>query len=291
METKNTKNATSPISSTLFLFVVSMFAFLFTPVCSFAEESRGLQTERVLHPGDIYTGDVLQKGEWFYAQPPFAAPGWFHWGMTDWCTLQFDVTAWLGGLPDMNVRVALPSPAPERVRLAWESMAYFFDANLDTLEDLADEDDHLFIRRDGWAGFSRLNVTVPMPADWIGHVSAGMSYSDELIIRNENRPDPIGKSFKKLWDPLFTLGIERRPSPKWTFHAGASYGETFTFQEARPRKLQATYGFRFAPFLKNRRPFWRNFRLEINAVMVYFGDADEGRSIPIPIIPYAYWQW
>ncbi|MBL0350219.1 MAG: hypothetical protein IPP68_07585 [Elusimicrobia bacterium] len=275
-----------------FLLKTLTFPLLFLAVPGrTAEEPRTLLTERSLHPGDILTGEVLHAGEWVYGQPPFFAPGWFRWGVTERCTLQFDAMAWLGGLPDANVRFGLGSLAEGRVAISWETMVLYFDATHDNLKDLADEDKHLFVRRAGGGGYSRLNVDVPLPSRWIGHVSLGASYSHKLAIRNEDRSVFHGRVFRSLWDPAVTLGLEKRASPKWAFHAGIGYGETFTFQENRPRKFQATYGFRFAPWVNHRKAFWRNARLEINAIMVRYNDARETRSIPIPLIPFAYWQW
>jgi hypothetical protein len=170
-------------------------------------------------------------------------------------------------------------------------MALYFDASRDNLRDLADDDDHLFIQRSGLAGYTRWNTDIALGPKWIGRVSAGASYSRRLEIRNEDRSVLRGRRFRSLWDPVVTLGWERRSSPSWTFHGGIGYGETFAFQENRPRKFQATYGFRLAPTRNHRSRFWRSFRLEINAVVAHFADARETRSIPIPLIPYAYWQW
>jgi hypothetical protein len=52
-----------------------------------------------------------------------------------------------------------------------------------------------------------------------------------------------------------------------------------------------TYGLRLIPFRGSGAGFLRNMRLELNALSVQFKDADEQRSLPIPLFPVVYWQW
>lgn len=286
MDTKNLKCTMQKM-----VWRLGILAMLAAGPAAATENVPDLRMEPALHPGDVLTGEVLRDGEWVYGQPPLLAPGWFRWGATNRCTLQFDVMAWLGGLPDANVRWLVGASADGRFRLSWETMALYFNAHRDNLRDLADDDDHLFIQRSGLGGYTRLNADIAIGQKWIGRVSAGVSYSRRLEIRNEDRADSRGKRFRSLWDPAVTFGWEYRPGPAWAFHGGIGYGETFTFQENRPRKVQGSYGFRMAPLRKHRNPFWRNMRLEVDAIVTYFPDARELRSIPIPIVPYAYWQW
>ena len=57
------------------------------------------------------------------------------------------------------------------------------------------------------------------------------------------------------------------------------------------RKRQFNYGFRIAPFYKNRFGFLRSMRIELVAINGYFSDIDAKQSFPIPVFPFFYWQW
>lgn len=250
-----------------------------------------LRTEPDLNPGDLFTADVLQKGDWSYGQPPKFLPGWFRYGATDRLTLQFDATAWVGGVPDMNARLALIPSEPGESGLAWETMILYFNPRLRHLNDLNSDDRHLFIQRHGMAGYSRLNAGLALGETVTAELSGGASYSNNLIIQNENRDIFHGRSFRHLVDPAASAGFVGRPGDRWSWHFGASYGETFLFMENRPRKWQGTYGFRFIPFRGSRKAILRNMRIEVNALFVYFKDAKEKRSLPVPIFPVFYWNW
>lgn len=250
-----------------------------------------LRTEPSLNQGDIPTGDVFRKNEWSYNQPPLLAPGWMRWGVTDRLTVQLDFMAWLGGLPDINLKYALLDPANHNLKLAWETMYLYFDAKKENLKDLNDDDEHLFSQRNGSAGFTRINGSFNITETWLMHLSAGVSYSEYYRISSEHRTVLRGRTFRALWDPTAAIGIENRPNARWAFHGGISYGETFVFQENRPRKLQLVYGFRWAPWLEESAAWRKNFRLEVDSVNLLFPDANEGRATIIPVIPFVYWQW
>lgn len=254
-------------------------------------KAQDLRTEPSINQGDIPTADVFRKGEWSYNQPLLFSPGWMRWGVTDRFTMQYDLMAWLGGLPDMNVRYALWEQKENSPRLALEGMYLWFSKDNDVLDDLNKNDKHLLIHREGSAGFLKLNGSFPVSTAWIFYWSVGASYSERYVVANQNRADNYRQRFTALWDPTATLGCEYRPSAAWAFHSSVSYGETVLFQENRPRKQQLVYGFRSAPWLDSKSAFLHNLRFELNSISVYFRDAHEGRSTGIPIVPYVYWQW
>jgi hypothetical protein len=97
--------------------------------------------------------------------------------------------------------------------------------------------------------------------------------------------------FENYTEPVVSLGLDSRWADWVSFHATASYGETFSYQENRPRKEQATYGFRFAPFLGNGWGILSTLRIEVAAFLVYYPDAREVQGIYVPLYPYVYWQW
>lgn len=245
--------------------------------------------EPSLNQGDMATADVFRKSEWSYNQPAIPAPGWMRWGVTDNLTVQLDLTAWVFGVPSANFRYSLFSSSSGVFKAAWETMYVYFDPDHPEFQDFNKNDEFIFLRRTGNTGFTKLNFSAGRR--WIVHWSLGASYSDRLEIRNENRPEQFGKSYVRLWDPTAMIGLEWRHSPRTALHIAASYGETFFFMENRPRKEQLVYGIRWAPLLGSRGAFWRNLRLEFNALHYNFPDARERYALWLPIYPYAYWQW
>jgi hypothetical protein len=119
----------------------------------------------------------------------------------------------------------------------------------------------------------------------------GMDYIGELILQNNSTPDSIKKIFRKSWNPNFAVGFDYRPSPWVSYHLGYSYGSTLTFLENVPRKHQFNYGFRLAPFYKNKRGILKNFRVELLAINAFFPDIEAKQVFPFPVFPYLYWQW
>ncbi len=246
----------------------------------------GLIDEHMLHPLDSFTGDTFRKGEWFYAQPPVLLPGWALWGLTDGVTVELDFTAWVIGVPDMNVRVRLWERGP--LRLASETMAFYISAKIG---DLDGDDEHLLYERPGIGGYSRLNVSWNLSGRVALHLSGGGSYSRSLTIANEGRPESLSRSFNDYVEPVASVGFDVRLFPWLSLNAAGSYGETFVYFENHPRKYQATYGFRLAPFYNNKYAFLKHVRIELAGIYTSFPDIRETRSTYAPIYPYIYWQW
>ena len=123
------------------------------------------------------------------------------------------------------------------------------------------------------------------------NASVGIDYIGELILQNNDSLNFISKSFTKSWNPNFSLGFDFRPSKWISYHIGYTYGSTLTFLENVPRKHQITYGFRMAPFYKNKLSILRNLRIELLAINGFFPDIDAQQIFPLPVFPYFYWQW
>jgi len=163
---------------------------LTTGLCLPAFAARDLNSMANLHPLDTFTADVLDKGEWYYGQPPIPAPGYNFVGLSDKLTLQIDYTAWLGGLPSLNLRQRLFGQRGQGLSAALEGMLLYMRADLDEMDT---DNDTLYIRRRGWNGYLRLNTSLRLSDKARLHTSLGISYSEYLHIQNENRPTVIGK--------------------------------------------------------------------------------------------------
>ena len=123
------------------------------------------------------------------------------------------------------------------------------------------------------------------------NLSAGVDYIGELIMQNNDSANFNVQTFNKSWNPNFSLGVDYRPSKWISYHLGYSYGSTLTYLENVPRKHQLTYGFRVAPFYKNRFGILRCMRVELLAINSFFPDIRAKQVFPFPVFPYFYWQW
>ncbi len=249
---------------------------------------RSLLTERMLHPLDSYTAYTFHKGEWAYNFPVLGlTPGWMWWGITDWMTAELDIECWLGGVPSFNFRFGLARKNGIRPALAYETMYQYLRKEID----LIDGYDTLHVVRKGHNWYNRINASWLILKRLRLHVSLGGTFSEYLLLENDNRPEYYGQVFENLLSPDISLGIDWRITKWLSCHGTGSYGTTFVYLDNVPRKYQFAYGFRVAPFLKCRWGFLRNMRIETTSLTFYFSEARETVTLPIPIFPYIYWQW
>ncbi len=266
---------------------VFLLSLLFSDILA-QETNIGLINENMLHPLDSYTAYTFHKGEWAYNFPVLGlTPGWMWWGITDWLTTEIDIECLLGGVPSFNFRFALAKQHRIQPALAYETMFQCLFKEINLMEDY----DSLRVVRKGSSWYNRLNATWHLSKRLRLHLSLGVTYSEYLLIENSNRPEYFGRRFQDLISPDLSLGIDWRIYKWLSFHSAGSYGTTFIYLDNVPRKYQFTYGFRIAPFLKNRWAILRNFRAEFPAIFFCFPDAKETVSMLIPILPYLYWQW
>lgn len=267
------------LRSSIFLMVVLIVTGL--------HAESNLTSEPLLHPGDSFTTDVFQKDGWQYGQPIIPAPGWAFWGVSDKLTVELDFMAWLFNIPDVNFRYALSSNPDNS--LAIETMLLSFN-NLPKDLNFDDSKEHLFIHRHGTGAYSRL-IWGRKFDDWSIYSSLGVSYAENYRIENHDRPVYHGKAYRNLIEPVYSISAVHRKSEYVIGYINASYGETFVFEENRPRKNQLTYGFTIAPWAHSPTAFLRNLRMDFTALFIYYPDAKEYYTLPIPILPYLYWQW
>ncbi len=285
-----------------FLAIVAIsFALLTYPPAHSSTElgphEGALQTETFLHPMDGFTGFTLKKGEFIYNQSPFTLPlpSWAWWGVTDWLTAEIDFLPLIGGffiephlpVPSFNFRFKIQEGRQGlKPWLAFETMVQYLYK-----EHKQFDLENLVIERQGASWYNRLNASFQLTPRTFLHMSGGATYSHRLLIKNKNRTTEKSKLRKDQIFPDASVSFDHRPRPWLTLHLTASYGTTFVYLDNIPNKYQVAYGFRIAPFLKSSEPIFRALRAEFTALYIYFPDANEELFLPIPIFPYAYWQW
>ena len=279
-------------------FVVASAIGMATTVVASAEPvgagGGGLLDEPFLHPLDAFTAQTLHAGEVLYAQPLGLLPGWAQVGVTDAITVEIDATALLGGffidphlpVPSTNIRWRLFDGGTTKPSVAVEAMAQYLWKPFDQ-----EKFDHLLVRRRHLGGFLHANLSLPLaPHLWL-HVSAGVSYARSILITNVDRPESHGTQFQDLVAPDASLAIDWRATRWLALAATASWGSTFVYSDNQPRKLQFTYGARFAPFLWSSHGSLRTLRIELAAIGIYRSDAKELLAAYVPVFPYIYWHW
>lgn len=256
----------------------------------------GLLDETMLHPMDGFTGYTLKQGELIYNQSPLTLPlpSWAWWGVTDWLTAEIDLLPLLGGLfidphlpvPSFNFRFRLRDGGVDGPSVAFETMVQHLWNPL-VQEDL----DHLRVRRVGTQWFGRVNVSQRLVHRLRVHASVGVTFSEDFLVENQERPEYRGKHLRNAVNPDASLSLDFRAAPWISLHATGSYGTTFVYSDNQPRKWEVAYGFRLAPFYRSRYGILRTLRLEAAALWMYRPDAGEHVLLAVPILPYFYWQW
>lgn len=283
----------------LFLTILLSSAFLLTHAIAqdeVHEKENPLDDDVYLHPIDAITPYTLEKGEWFYAQSiqtlPF--PSWAFYGISDKLTAQIDLLPWIYGafselkrpIPSLNFRYSLNKQEGVTPTIGIEAMFVHF---WDTLQRF--ETPTLTVWENGTYFHLKPSAGYRFRNGLFINLSLGIDYIGEVILQNNDPNNYQSKSFQKSWNPNFSIGFDYRPSKWISYHLSYSYGSTLTYLENVPRKNQVNYGFRIAPFYKNKYSVLRNLRIELLAINAYFLDIDARQVFPIPIYPLFYWQW
>lgn len=238
----------------------------------------------------------MPKGEWIYAQSiqtlPF--PSWMFVGITDNLTAQIDLLPWIFGafselkkpIPSINFRYQVYKQKGILPSIGFETMFIHF---WDTL--LRFETPELTVWEKGSYFHFKTAYSYKIGQNFFINLSLGVDFIGELTMQNNKSIDSINKTFLQSWNPNYALGFDYRPSPWISYHLGYSYGSTLTYLENVPRKHQLNYGFRIAPFYKNKRSLLKNFRVELLAINAFFSDIEAKQVFPLPVFPYFYWQW
>lgn len=261
-----------------------------------ALKSNSLLDDAYLHPADAITPYTLQKGEWIYAQSPqtLPFPSWAFVGLTDKLTAQVDLLPWLFGafselkkpIPSLNFRYRFNEQKGGIPTIGIEAMFVHF---WDTLERF--DTPMLTVWENGSYFHLKPSIGYRFNNKLYINLSAGVDYIGELILQKNDSLNFQRKSFRQSWNPNFSMGLDYRSSKWISYHLAYTYGSTLTYLENVPRKHQLTYGFRIAPFYKNRRGILRNMRIELLAINGFFPDIKARQIFPLPIFPYFYWQW
>jgi hypothetical protein len=284
---------------------IFLFSFFFVSVSvllafsSFGQDSMksNLQTEIFLHPADGFTAYTLKKNEFVYCQSPFTLPfpSWAWWGITDKITAEIDLLPLLGGffqephlpVPSFNFRFKLREQNRMTPAIAFETMFQ----HLWRTQNQSDQDNLRIERQGGNSWYNRFNFSWKNEKNLHFHFSAGATYSENLLIENKDTINYTGKFFKQTINPDVSFSLDWRAKPWLSTHFTASYGATFVYLDNIPRKYQVSYGFRIAPFYKNKFGILRTFRAELIGFYMYLPDAKEEIESVVPIFPYFYWQW
>lgn len=282
--------------------VVSTFLILTVVVPSLinaqVDSLKGLQQEVFLHPADGFTAYTLKKNEFVYNQSPFTLPfpSWAWWGITDNITAEIDLLPLIGGLfqdpflpvPSLNFRFAL-----YKRKSAWQP-TIAFETMYQHLWRSQNQANHenLRIERDaGNSWYNRFNFSWNPKQKLHIHLSAGVTYTENLNIENKDPENYQGAFFKSTINPDFSASLDWRPKPWLSTHMTSSYGTTFVYLDNIPRKYQISYGFRLAPFYNNNWAFLSKLRVELIGFYMSFADTNGSIESILPIFPYFYWQW
>lgn len=254
---------------------------------SFAQSDStiSLINETMLHPADAFTGYVYKKGEWGYNQALTPYPSWAWWGITDRITAELDLEAWLGGVPSFNFRIGIIKQKDFVPAIAFETMfQYLNKKDFDQFHNL----DYLDVYRNGMNWYNHINMSWNVKKIFHIHLAGGATYSKYLQISNSDSLNYIGKEFKDLVSPDFSLALDWRYKDWISFHSSVSYGSTFLYADNIARKQQYVLATRIAPFIKSKKGLFYCFRFEL--AYLYANFADAGQSISGPI-GFLYWQW
>ncbi|OJJ15603.1 hypothetical protein BKI52_37605 [marine bacterium AO1-C] len=261
-----------------------------------AAKTNPLLDDAYLHPVDGMSPYTLKKGEWIYAQSiqtlPF--PSWAFVGITDKLTAQIDLLPWVFGafselrrpIPSFNLRYRFNKQKGLIPTIAVESMFVHF---WDTLQRF--DTQNLTMWENGSYFHFKPVIGYKIRKKWFLNLSAGVDYIGELIMQNKDSLNFQTKTFKNSWNPNFSFSLSYRSSKWISYHFAYTYGATLTYLENIPRKHQLNYGFRIAPFYKNKWAFLRNLRIELVAINAFFSDINAQEVFPLPVFPYFYWQW
>ena len=154
--------------------------------------------------------------------------------------------------------------------------------------DLLEEYTFLAVRRKGSSCYTRLNMSWCWDDVYYLHLSAGATYTHYLVIENAERSVYRGEEFNRETEPDVSASFDWRIRSWVSVHTTVSYGTTFVYLDNVPYKRELAAGFRFAPALKNRYAFFRNFRCEIGYVSFTFTQA--GETVQGPVF-FMYWVW
>ena len=272
--------------------------FFLLPIFVFGQSgsSKGLQTEIFLHPADGFTAYTLKKREFIYNQSPFTLPlpSWAWWGITNNITAEIDLLPLIGGLlqnphlpvPSFNFRFKLLTQNKLMPAIAFETMyQHLWNENTQS------EQPNAIVSRKGNSWYNHLNFSWKINFKLHTHLSVGATYAENLYFSNNDSLNLNEKFYPKSFTPDFSLSIDYRWKQWISLHATGSYGTTFVYLDNIPRKTQISYGFRLAPFYKNKWGILRTFRAEFIGYYIYLQDIDESIESLIPIFPYFYWQW
>jgi hypothetical protein len=134
-------------------------------------------------------------------------------------------------VPSFNFRFRLRDGGLDGPSLASETMVQHLWNPLDQ-EDL----EHFHVRRTGTQWFGRVNLSQRLVHRLRVHASVGVTFSEDFLVENQDRPVYRGKHLRNAVNPDASLSFDFRARPWLSLHLTGSYGTTFVYSDNQPRK-------------------------------------------------------
>jgi hypothetical protein len=189
-------------------------------------------------------------------------------------------------MPSTNIRIKLLDQKGIQPALAIEIMAFHL---WDTITRY--DDKNLLLKMKGTGAFIRSNNSWEIENNFYLHTSVGFVYQKDLWMSNKDVANPKTIYYNGQITFDYSFGIDWRPYKRISFFSMYAHGSTFSYVENIPHKTQFNYGFRLAPFYKNKHLFFNSMRVEIVALFTNFPDINVKKELALPIYGYVYWQW
>ena len=283
------------MKSTFLKLVIILFITVIFSIATIAQNDStcGLQTDIMIHPTNAFTAQTLKKNEIVinWAPQTLPIPTWAYFGITDKFTLMVDNNIILGlfvkpHLPvlSLNGRYKLLNQNKMLPDVAVETMVQYLYEEFDQAGN-----PYFATWRKDFNWFSRINMSWKIAQNLYVHTSGGFSFSQYLRLENKDTLNYHTSVFHNKISPDYMIGLDYR-FKRISFHLNYSYGTTFNYIDNVARKTEFMYGFRLAPFYKNKFGFLRTIRLEWVGFYNEFKDIDANAYVPF-FFPYLYWQW
>jgi hypothetical protein len=189
-------------------------------------------------------------------------------------------------MPSTNIRIRLLEQKGIQPASSVEIMAFHL---WDTITRY--DDKNLLLKMKGTGAFIRSNNSWEVENNFYLHTSVGIVYQKDLWMSNKDIANPKTVYYNGQVTFDYSLGIDWRPYKRISFFMMYAHGSTFSYVENIPHKTQFNYGFRLAPFYKNKHLFLNSMRVEMVALFTNFPDINVKKELALPIYGYVYWQW
>lgn len=237
--------------------------------------------EPLIYPSGMGTAETLRDSEWHVAPPPW---GWIAYGAHPRFMVALDYPAALFGIPAALLRFKFFNGQDTKFALEGYGAYWSYD-----YKDKRQKE-YLVEHKYG-TEWLRLNWSQKVSENWRFHLYGGANFSDyEKYAPNEKDVfNPI--IYENSWSPTYGLDIEWKLAAWVYLHVAYSYGNTFYNVDQVSRKHLAAYTFAMAPFSNTWWGFFSKMRIELTALYAKVEPSNSEYKLPIPLLPYVYWQF